>query len=218
MFDGKEGKKLRAIADKKNGHKGTIYEVSWSPDGKQFMTSSADKTCKVWDFESGTVLHTFKPCDKPKVTDMQVTCLWMGDHMISVSLSGRINYWKMGEAAPIRVVTGHRKSIQDMTVDKVNGFVYTCDVDSRVIRTECKSGECEDYEGDPHKGKQIKNIELACDGKSFYTIGVDDLIFRHSTEKLELAYVLLCFICFIHFIHCFFCFVLFVLLLVLYKY
>ena len=200
MFDGKEGKKIREIADKKNGHKGSIYEVCWAPDGKSFVTCSADKTCKVWDYESGAVTHTFKPCDKPAVTDMQVTCLWLGDYLLSVSLSGRINYWKLGEEKPVRVVTGHRKSIQSMTVDKKNGFVYSCDVDSRVVRTECKSGECEDYIGDPHKQKQIKLIELDCEGKSFYTIGVSDLMFRHSTDKLELAYVVLLYLFFVLFV------------------
>ena len=154
------------------------------------MTASADKTCKLWDFESGTVTHTFKTCDKPKISDMQVTCLWLGDYLLSVSLSGRINYWKIGEENPVRVITGHKKSIMDMTVDKKNGFVYTCDVDSQVVRTECKTGECQDFNGDPHNGKQIKMIQLTSDNQSFYTIDVNDLIFRNSTEKLELAYVI----------------------------
>jgi len=178
---------LRAIEDKKNGHKGTIYEISWAPNGKQFMTASADKTCKVWDFETGTVLQTFCATGKPTVQDMQVSCIWLGDNLISVSLSGRINFWEMGKENAVRIVTGHKKTIQDMAVDKKNGFLYSVDVDSQVVRTECKSGECEDMIGDPHKGKQIKNIKLDCESNTFYTIGVSDMMFRHSTAKNELA-------------------------------
>ncbi len=34
-------------------HTGGIYCVSWSPDGSQVLTSSGDKTCKIWDVETG---------------------------------------------------------------------------------------------------------------------------------------------------------------------
>lgn len=33
----------------KNAHAGGIYAISWSPDGKQLLSASGDKTCKIWD-------------------------------------------------------------------------------------------------------------------------------------------------------------------------
>ena len=30
------------------GHGGTIWSVSWSPDGSQVLTASADKTARIW--------------------------------------------------------------------------------------------------------------------------------------------------------------------------
>jgi WD40 repeat protein/serine/threonine protein kinase len=42
------------------GHKGTIWSVTFSPDGKRIVTSSEDKTAKVWDAESGRELLALK--------------------------------------------------------------------------------------------------------------------------------------------------------------
>jgi len=111
VFDGKEGKKLKQIVDKKNGHKGTIYSVSFSPDDKYFVTASADKTCKIWNYEEGTVCHTFNFSDKPTSGDMQVSCLWLGDNIYSISLNGKINYLHKDKGdKPFKVLTGHKKN------------------------------------------------------------------------------------------------------------
>lgn len=48
-----------------NGHKSFIFSISVLPDSRRFLTSSADKTVKVWDVSapnSGTV-HTFEGND-----------------------------------------------------------------------------------------------------------------------------------------------------------
>ncbi len=74
-----------------------------------------------------------------------------------------------------------------MALDEKNGFVYTCDVDSRVVRTECKSGETEDFIGNPHKDTQLKMIRLTTDCSAIYTIGVDDQMVRSDVEKLTFA-------------------------------
>merc|ERR1719229_1137567 len=93
-FDGKTGKKNKIISNGKGkgAHKGSIYDISFSSDGKQFITCSADKTCKLWDVEKGECIFTYNFSDKPLVEDMQVGCLWLDKYLISISLSGKINY------------------------------------------------------------------------------------------------------------------------------
>ena len=84
---------MAEVTDGKAAHAGGIYGVSWSPDGKQLLSASGDKTCKVWDIETRKVVRTF---DMGKeVADQQLACLWnsgSGDKLISVSLSGNINF------------------------------------------------------------------------------------------------------------------------------
>lgn len=40
-------------------HSGGVYGVSWSPDGKQLLTASGDKTAKLWDVETRQMVSEF---------------------------------------------------------------------------------------------------------------------------------------------------------------
>jgi WD40 repeat protein len=35
------------------GHTGTVFSVAFSPDGLRIVSSSSDRTVKVWDAQSG---------------------------------------------------------------------------------------------------------------------------------------------------------------------
>ena len=46
MATGKEQATLK-------GHKGRVFSVAYSPDGKTLASGSADKTIKLWDVATG---------------------------------------------------------------------------------------------------------------------------------------------------------------------
>ena len=64
-FDGKvflyEGKDSELIGEIKDGdanaHSGGIYGLSFSRESDKFLTSSGDKTCKLWDLETKTCVQ-----------------------------------------------------------------------------------------------------------------------------------------------------------------
>ncbi|GFT79995.1 actin-interacting protein 1 [Nephila pilipes] len=112
-------------------HGGGVYAVSWSPDGKKLLSASGDKSCKVWDVSTMAVVTHFQLGND--IMDQQVSCLWQGEHVLSVSLSGFINYLDLtGPSHPLRIVKGHNKSITALAISPDKSEIYTASHDSAV--------------------------------------------------------------------------------------
>lgn len=116
IFDGKNGDKLSEIG--KPAHAGSIYALAWDETSRKLATASGDRTLKIWDVEAGTLFGEFK--FGAAVEEQQLGCLWTsGGLIVSVSLSGAINYLEVspsGEVKLVRVVKGHSKSISALEV------------------------------------------------------------------------------------------------------
>jgi hypothetical protein len=51
------------------------------------------------------IFSTFTIADNPIVDDQQVGCIWEGDYLVSLSLSGALNYLDANQTSkPIKVV------------------------------------------------------------------------------------------------------------------
>uniref|UniRef100_A0A5F9DBZ9 WD repeat domain 1 n=1 Tax=Oryctolagus cuniculus TaxID=9986 RepID=A0A5F9DBZ9_RABIT len=102
IYDGKTGEKVCALGEGK-AHDGGIYAISWSPDSTHLLSASGDKTSKIWDVNVNSVVSTFPMGSN--VLDQQLGCLWQKDHLLSISLSGYINYLdKNNPSKPLRVI------------------------------------------------------------------------------------------------------------------
>jgi len=185
-FDGKTGALEKVIAsgkkkeaEAKGHHLRSIYEVTWNPEGTHFATSSADHTVKVWEYESGDVVHTFSFADEPAVEDMQISVLWMEGFLCSLSLSGKINILdpELKAERPLSVVTGHRASIMDFDVDRVHGALLSVDGAARCVRTDIATATCQDVVGGAvHSAPQISFVRTNCDCSAFWTIASNDTL------------------------------------------
>ncbi len=60
------------------GHAGPINMVSWSPDGRSFVTASDDKTLKIWDTNSGKPTLTLDDKNNPNA-DRVLSAAWSSD-------------------------------------------------------------------------------------------------------------------------------------------
>ncbi|KAF4802116.1 WD repeat domain 1 [Turdus rufiventris] len=102
VYDGKTGEKVCALGGDK-AHDGGIYAISWSPDSSQLLSASGDKTAKIWDVGANSIVNTFNMGSN--VLDQQLGCLWQKDHLLTISLSGYINYLdKNNPNKPLRVI------------------------------------------------------------------------------------------------------------------
>ncbi|KAI8918899.1 WD40-repeat-containing domain protein, partial [Entophlyctis helioformis] len=104
IYDGKTGDNIAELSAAENSHS--------AGDSKQIMTASADQTVKIWDIAAQKVAQTFNFSDAPTTDDQQVGCLWQGNTLISLSLSGDLNYLDPTSGGrPTRVISGHSKGI-----------------------------------------------------------------------------------------------------------
>ena len=184
LYDGKTGEPTTTVGGGDDAHTGSIFAVSWSSDSKRIVTASADQTVRVWDTQSGKSLQTWRLGGSgavASVPDQQVGVVWPSgrsdDLIISISLSGDLNYLKLGQDAPVRVVYGHNKSITALGVesDGKGQGLWTGSFDGRVCHWDLAAGEAQTVDGQAHTNQVTQFASLARQGQT-YSVGWDDTL------------------------------------------
>lgn len=177
LYDGKTGAHSAEIGSSEAGHQGSIFGVSWSADSKSFVTASADKTVRVWDLNTSSSTQTWKfdsSTSAAAVQNQQLGVVWPNrsdNTIISLSLSGDLNYLRLGEEKPYRVVTGHQKSITALAVGEGGKTLFTGSYEGRVCSWDLGKREADRPEGEPHTN-QISGMEAV--GGRVISVGWDD--------------------------------------------
>eukprot|EP00824_Muranothrix_gubernata_P008713 TRINITY_DN21217_c0_g1_i1.p1 TRINITY_DN21217_c0_g1~~TRINITY_DN21217_c0_g1_i1.p1 ORF type:complete len:597 (-),score=119.83 TRINITY_DN21217_c0_g1_i1:105-1895(-) len=174
VYDGKTAEKMTEF---EGGHKGSIYSASWSADSTKLLTASADKTAKVWDMTTGEVVSTFTFSDAPTADDMQQSCLWAGDSMLTVSLNGNINI--LDSPTP-RAIKGHNKSVTSVAYCKATNKIFSGSHDGRICVWEEGKGPLGSFQGAPH-ASTVSGLAVA--GDKIISIGMDDVMRTSDMES-----------------------------------
>ena len=124
------------------------------------------------------------------VLDQQVSCLWQGSHLLSVSLSGFINYLDLAgdPSKPLRVVKGHNRTITALAVNTASEEkrLYTGSCDGYLTSWNPATGEHDRVVGNGGKlqGHANQISGLVFDGTSkLYSVGFDD--FARTIDTAE---------------------------------
>lgn len=169
LYDGKTGDLIDTFPEE---HTISIYSVTWSPDGTQLLTSSGDQTVKLWDVASKSVVQTFTFSDQPDLSHMQVGVAWTKSFMLSLSLSGHINYLDpTNPSKPSKVLHGHQVSL--MAVAQSQNSLITGSYDGTVCAW--KDGTPSTVGGLVHTAK-ISSISAALTTSDFASTGWDDTV------------------------------------------
>lgn len=171
IYDGKDGSfKGELNGGAESAHSAGIYGLSFGADSTKCITSSADKTVKMWDVANNALLHTFTFPDD--LGYQQLGCLWQGDNILSVGLNGFISYLDTeAPAAPKKVIKGHASNVMALAVDAAGSY-FAGGVDGRVSRSSLESGETELFEN----AHTSQVVEMAVQGDTLVTVSVDDTI------------------------------------------
>lgn len=160
LYDGKTGEPKGEVGD--GEHKGSIFGVSWSRDSKSFTTCSADQTVKIWDVDAGKVVQSWRLNPEEGVVsipDHQVGVVWppgrSDDLLVSLALSGDLNYLSPKSPKPVRVVHGHQKNAT--TITKGTGAdaddsqtLFTGSSDGRICSWSTSTGLASTIDGSGH--------------------------------------------------------------------
>jgi WD40 repeat protein len=175
LFNGVNGQVVKEIESKTDGHKGAIYSFAWGPDSKQFLTVSADKSAKVWDIESGAVTKTF--VIGKDINDQQVGAVWTNEFMITVSLSGAINYLDIDNPTTLkRVVHGHQSTVSSIALNPADGSFFTAGLSGEVSRWNFSTGDAQWVAGKGHGGRVIASLLVNADHTALISFGLDDKV------------------------------------------
>ncbi|SCU92312.1 LAFA_0F09450g1_1 [Lachancea sp. 'fantastica'] len=112
-FDGRTGEFIKYIADENETVNGGHFAIDWFDDGaesQRFVTASADAVVRVWDVEKNKCVY--KWALQPTVSNQLVGVTVIDEnHVVAVSLEGALHVFEIGEASPMKTISGHNKAI-----------------------------------------------------------------------------------------------------------
>ena len=180
LYDGKTGEVKSELTDS-DGHTGSIFGVSWSKDSRSIVTCSGDRTVKTWDIDAGKITHTWTFGETLNVSDQQVGVVWPNrtdGTIISLSLSGDLNYLNTSSSKPTKVLSGHSRNITSLTAAGIDSqpTLWTGDYEGRLCAWDIAKGTAETVEGEGH-GAIISGVTATQTGNpQIFSVGWDDKI------------------------------------------
>ncbi|SNB47830.1 metallophosphoesterase [Geobacter sp. DSM 9736] len=118
------------------GHIGRIWRIAWSPNGRILATPSSDRTIRLWNTDTGEVLHTLERHGKT------VTCVAFdpeGQLLASGSQDYTVKLWEVSSGRLLRTLRRHKESIFDVVFGP-KGQLASCSMDGSIILWDIVSG------------------------------------------------------------------------------
>jgi WD40 repeat protein len=114
------------------GHQGSVSSIL--VDGGKLISTSADRTIKIWDLSSGKVLQTLEG-HQGSVSSILVD----RDKLISTSADRTIKIWDLSSGKVLQTLEGHQGSVHSILVD--GGKLISASYDGSIKIWDLSSGK-----------------------------------------------------------------------------
>lgn len=111
IWDAITGEKLLAFP----AHSNYINSISFSPDGKQFVTTSFDRKIKIWNVETGEEMQNMKW--KMNSVSQDAVFTPDGNEVVSGHVSGLIKIWDAQTGEEIKEWKAHNSEIVSVAIN-----------------------------------------------------------------------------------------------------
>ncbi|KAK6537866.1 Transcription initiation factor TFIID subunit 5 [Orbilia ellipsospora] len=119
------------------GHAGACYGISFTPDAKWLLSTSEDRTIRLWSLQTHTALVAYKGHDSP-VWDVA----WgpFGHYFASASWDRTARIWSTEQIGPLRILAGHLESVNRVAWHPNSAYVFTGSTDKTLRMWDMQQG------------------------------------------------------------------------------
>lgn len=119
-----------------NNHSDEVHSIGFSPDGKSFISGSADKSIIIWDFETLKPLNTLVKHYGPVYA---LTYTNDGRHFLSGG-DNSIKIWK-NDGTFVKSLTGHSTAVWSIDISKDDKYIVSGSFDNNFRIWDIYAGE-----------------------------------------------------------------------------
>lgn len=175
------GKPLKSVfkKDKNNtsntrkliGHSGPVYGLSFSPDNRYLLSSSEDKTVRLWSLDAYSALVSYKGHNQP-VWDVKFSPL--GHYFATASHDQTARLWATDHIYPLRIFAGHINDVDCVDFHPNSNYVFTGSSDKTCRMWDVQSGSAvRIFMG--HTGP-VNCMAVSPDGRWLASAGEDSVV------------------------------------------
>jgi len=152
------------------GHPRTVLSVNFTPDGKGLVSSSRDKTIKVWDLATGKLQRTL---NEHQDAVYAVTFSHDGKLMASGSADKTLILWNASSFEPIRTLEGH-PGVRDLTFSPDDKTLASAGEDGTFRLWDVATGQLKVNRH--NHTSQVKSVVYFPDGNTIATASSDKTV------------------------------------------
>ena len=162
-------------------HADSVWSLALSPDGQTLVSSSADKTIKIWRVETGQVLHTLSGHDD---TVRAIALSADGRMLASGSGDNAIKLWNLDTGQLIRTLAGHAGPVWSVAISPDGQTLVSGGEDGALKLWDLQTGDL--LRSIPAHSGRVFCVAIAPDGETIATGGIDTTLklWRLQTGEL----------------------------------